>query len=98
MFFFPRSVPHWWKASALPLRQPCFPTANKRIINSTLQTSNKGNMKEQVNRHNNNNNNYNNNNNNTLFKYIYAHKQDTQCVFEKADHEVIPIKGPLTKL
>ena len=36
--------------------------------------------------------------NNALFKYIYAHKQDTRCVFEKADHEVIPIKGPLTKL
>ena len=38
------------------------------------------------------------NNNNTLFKHIYAHKQDTRYVFEKADHEVIPIKGPLTKL
>ena len=37
-------------------------------------------------------------NNNTLFKYIYAHKQDTRYVFEKADHEVIPIKGPLTEL
>ena len=36
--------------------------------------------------------------NNTLFKYIYAHKQDTRYVFEKADHEVIPIKGPLTEL
>ena len=36
--------------------------------------------------------------NNTLFKYIYAHKQDTRCVFEKADCEVIPIKGPLTEL
>ena len=39
-----------------------------------------------------------NNNNNTLFKYVNAHKQDTRYVFEKADHEVIPIKGPLTEL
>ena len=36
--------------------------------------------------------------NNTLFKYIYARKQDTRYVFEKADREVIPIKGPLTEL
>ena len=37
-------------------------------------------------------------NNNTLFKYINAHKQDTRYIFEKEDHEVIPIKGPLTEL
>ena len=45
-----------------------------------------------------NNNNDDDNNNNTLFKYIYAHKHDTQYKFEKVDREVIPIKGPLTEL
>ena len=44
------------------------------------------------------NNNNNNNNNNTLFKYIYAHRHDTRCIFEKVDREVIPIKDPLTEL
>ena len=39
-----------------------------------------------------NNNNNNNNNNNTLFEYIYAY------IFDKVDHKVIPIKGPLTEL
>ena len=50
------------------------------------------------NNNNNNNNNNDNNNNNTLFKYIYVHKHDTRYIFEKVDREVIPIKGPLTKL
>ena len=37
-------------------------------------------------------NNNNNNNNNTLFEYIYAY------IFDKVDHKVIPIKGPLTEI
>ena len=39
-----------------------------------------------------------NKNKNSLFKYIYAHKNDTRYIFEKVDREVIPIKGPLTEL
>ena len=37
-------------------------------------------------------------NNNTLFKYIYTYKHDTWYISGKVDHEVIPIKGPLTEL